>query len=148
MKQNRSQKVLSPKPARILSSGKRVLHRTSSLHAVYGNILNYFERETIPVELHIVDSSEMKRLNKRYRGSNRPTDILSFQTTQPGLLGSLIVDHETAKLQAKEFGHSFEREMKELFIHGVLHLLGFDHESRPEAELMSRYELFFGGRSC
>jgi probable rRNA maturation factor len=85
----------------------------------------------------------MKKLNFKYRGRNATTDILSFSSATRGLLGSLVIDLDTAKEQAKEYKHSLDQEIVELFIHGVLHLLGFDHEKVKDAKIMARYETSF-----
>ena len=80
----------------------------------------------------------MRILNRRYRGIDRTTDVLSFQqmemsqlstiNSQPFLLGDIVINLHKAKRQAAEYGHSFQQEMKKLLIHGLLHLIGFDHE--------------------
>lgn len=80
----------------------------------------------------------MRILNSRYRGIDRTTDVLSFQqmempqlstlNSQPFLLGDIVINLHKAKRQAEEYGHSLQQEMKKLLIHGLLHLIGFDHE--------------------
>lgn len=95
------------------------------------------------VELHFVRSPAMKKMNFKYRGRNQSTDILSFDSFAPGLLGSLVIDLDTAKKQSKEYHHSLDQEITELFIHGVLHLLGFDHETERDAKVMARHERHF-----
>ena len=83
-------------------------------------------------------------LNRRYRGKDRPTDVLSFPLAdeiQPSLLGDVVISVETAACQAQRRGHSFREELQVLLIHGILHLLGYDHEiSRSEAIRMRRKE--------
>lgn len=106
-------------------------------------ICTHFGIERADIELHFVRSPRMKELNQLYRGKNKPTDILSFASDKPPLFGSLVIDVDTAKRQAKEFGHPIKKEIEELFIHGVLHLFGFDHERADEAEIMSAYEYYF-----
>src|SRR5690349_4055414 len=84
------------------------------------------------VSLQIVGASPMSQLNSQYRGKNYPTDILSFPAPpvfrETGLLGELIICLPTLRRQAKEFGHSELFELEVLTVHGVLHLLGLDHE--------------------
>lgn len=94
------------------------------------------------IEIHFVGHTTMKRMNFKFRGRNKATDILSFESFSAGLLGSLVIDIDTARIQAKEYKHSLEQEILELFIHGVLHLLGFDHEKDNEAKMMARHERF------
>ncbi|WP_456470307.1 rRNA maturation RNase YbeY [Caminibacter sp.] len=83
------------------------------------------------VELILTTDEEIKELNKTYRQKDKPTDVLSFPLENiPGMpLGSIVISIDTAKKGAKEFSHSVEDEIKLLFIHGLLHLLGYDHET-------------------
>lgn len=90
-----------------------------------------------------VDSDESKRLNQLYRKKARATDVLSFDSDQKTLSGSLVIDLMMARDQAKTYHHSLERECLELFVHGCLHLAGFDHENEAESYLMKLYELDF-----
>jgi len=91
-----------------------------------------------------VTDPEIHDLNRRYRGKDRPTDVLSFplaDALQPSLLGEVVISVETAARQAQRRGHSLPEELQTLLIHGVLHLLGYDHEvSRSEAIRMHRKE--------
>ena len=87
---------------------------------------------------------EIHTLNRQYRGKDRPTDVLSFplaDALQPSLLGDVVISVETAARQARRRGHSLREELRTLLIHGILHLLGYDHEiSRSEAIRMRRKE--------
>lgn len=82
------------------------------------------------VELVIVDDLEIMELNKVHRGKDAPTDVLSFpvEFAFANFIGSIVISYETAQKAADEFGHSLQDEAKILFVHGLLHLLGFDHE--------------------
>jgi rRNA maturation RNase YbeY len=87
----------------------------------------------------LVHDDEMHRLNRDYRGKDRTTDVLAFAlregeatgTQEPGLLGDVVISLPTAERQARERGHATERELAELLLHGILHLLGYDHERSP-----------------
>ena len=87
----------------------------------------------------LTDDAEMRKLNRQYRGIDRATDVLSFPQDDPPvagmpvLLGDVVISCETAARQARDNGEKIEREMNRLLIHGVLHLLGHDHESDPPA---------------
>jgi probable rRNA maturation factor len=83
------------------------------------------------IELIITHSKEMREINKEYRGKDRATDVLSFPLTDvEGFpLGSIVINIDLAKDAAKSEGHTLRDEIKILFIHGLLHLKGFDHES-------------------
>ncbi len=82
----------------------------------------------------------MRTLNRRYRGKDRTTDVLSFPMREgafadlrPELLGDIVISVPAAERQAKEAGHSLIREIERLLVHGLLHLLGYDHERGPAA---------------
>jgi len=105
------------------------------------------------ISILFVDDEEIRVLNKNYRGKDRTTDVLSFSQLEevknsklqtPNselLLGDVVISLETAKRQAKERGHSFEKEVFILLTHGILHLLGYDHEgNRKMAHEMRRME--------
>ncbi len=77
----------------------------------------------------IVSDRKISQLNKTYRGRKGPTDVLSFEAGQDDYLGDIIISAETAERQARQLGHSLEKELKILMIHGFLHLLGYDHET-------------------
>ena len=85
------------------------------------------------------DNEGIHALNKEYRNIDRPTDVLSFPQidyesgeSAEGALGDIVLSLERADEQAREFGHSFERECAFLCVHSVLHLLGYDHELSDE----------------
>jgi len=89
----------------------------------------------------LIGDSEMRKLNLDYRGVDRPTDVLSFSQTEgefgdiaPDMLGDVVVSVDTALRQAKEAGHALEEELDLLIIHGVLHLLGYDHQKGADEE--------------
>lgn len=96
------------------------------------------------VSVTLTDNEGIQAVNKEYRGIDRPTDVLSFPLTdfnggdeppvnEPTVsLGDIILSLERAEEQAKEFGHSFEREAAFLSVHSTLHLLGYDHETSDE----------------
>lgn len=83
------------------------------------------------IELVLVDDATIQQINNEYRGKDEPTDVLSFpiEPFANAPLGSIVISLDTAKRVAKELNHTVETEIKILFIHGLLHLLGFDHES-------------------
>jgi len=96
------------------------------------NMLEQICTEHTPkeVELLIIDGESMQALNLEHRGMDKTTDVLSFPIDDfpHAPLGSIVINHELAAQKAKELGHSVEEEITLLFIHGMLHLLGFDHE--------------------
>lgn len=101
------------------------------------------------IELIFVDNAAIKELNKNFRNINEPTDVLSFPLKDiPNVpLGTIIISLEYAKNKADELGHTLNDEVALLFIHGLLHLLGFDHEKdngemrAKELELITIFNL-------
>ena len=101
------------------------------------------------VSVSFAMKNEIQRLNKTYRGIDSPTDVLSFpqyedlnEIPKEGdiLLGDVVICVEVAMEQAKEYGHSQERELLYLFTHSILHLLGYDHMDEEEKKEMRRRE--------
>ncbi|ATF12622.1 rRNA maturation RNase YbeY [Brevibacillus sp. HB1.2] len=111
------------------------------------------------VVVTLVNNERIHELNRDYRGVDRPTDVLSFAMNEPGegemeifidedeasefpnMLGDIIISVPKAQEQAEDYGHSFERELGFLTVHGFLHLLGYDHGTpEEEKEMFSRQE--------
>ncbi len=88
----------------------------------------------------LTDDEGIKELNSTYRGIDSPTDVLSFPQEDEHILGDIVISLETAKRQAMEGGHFFHEEICILLIHGILHLIGYDHEEDEEAEEMETRE--------
>ncbi len=92
----------------------------------------------------LVDNKYIHQLNKEYRGIDKETDVISFALEDNideikldfRVLGDIYISVDKARKQAKEFGHSFLRELSFLTIHGLLHLLGYDHMTKEEEEIM------------
>jgi len=83
------------------------------------------------VELVALDSDKMKELNKTFRGKDESTDVLSFplQSVENAPIGSIVINIDRVKDAASTYGHNFDDEFALLFLHGLLHLLGYDHET-------------------
>lgn len=77
----------------------------------------------------ITGDAELRRLNRDFLSKDYPTDVLSFPSADPASLGDLAISLGRARAQAREWGHSLETEVCILMLHGLLHLLGMDHES-------------------
>ncbi|MCI7103631.1 MAG: rRNA maturation RNase YbeY [Campylobacter sp.] len=101
------------------------------------------------VELVFVNNDEMREINHEQRGIDKATDVLSFPYEQVsgGLMGSVVISTDTASRVASELGHSIEYEIALLFLHGVLHILGYDHEidngqmRQKEKEVIEHFSL-------
>ncbi len=77
----------------------------------------------------ITDDAELRRLNKQFRGKNEATDVLSFPSADHERLGEIAISYDRAREQAAALGHRTEDEIRILMLHGLLHLLGMDHET-------------------
>jgi probable rRNA maturation factor len=78
----------------------------------------------------VTGDADLRRLNRQFRGQDYPTDVLSFPAAPPAAsLGSLAISLARARSQARQFGHGLEHEVEILMLHGLLHLLGMDHET-------------------
>lgn len=119
------------------------------------------EREEVSgeVSLTFVDNERIHELNREFRGVDRPTDVLSFAMNEqgedeldiyvdedeladfPNMLGDIVISIPKTHEQAADYGHSFERELGFLAVHGFLHLIGYDHMNEAdEKEMFSRQE--------
>ena len=109
----------------------------------------------VDVYITLTNNEEIHKINKEYRDVDRPTDVLSFPMYERDeiaglkndtndeiekILGDIIVSIEKVREQAKEYGHSFERELAYLVTHGMLHLLGYDHMIEEEKTVMRKRE--------
>jgi probable rRNA maturation factor len=105
----------------------------------------------VEVSLTFVDDEQIRVLNREYRAKDTATDVLSFPQDDedgfmsipgmPQVLGDIVISLPRAEEQAETFGHSLEREVVYLAVHGLLHLLGFDHEDEEgRAEMRAREE--------
>jgi probable rRNA maturation factor len=102
------------------------------------------------LSIRISSSAEMRDLNRRFRRKNKPTDVLSFPADTPKLAGDIAISAEIAAANADELGHSVDTELKILILHGLLHLVGYDHETdagemqAKESRLRQRLKLPVG----
>ena len=99
---------------------------------------------TYEVTLLLTDDEEMQALNRTWRGKDAPTNVLSFpleeRISEPGLLGDVALAYETTLKEAREANLVLADHISHLVVHGVLHLVGFDHEQDEEAERMENLE--------
>lgn len=107
------------------------------------------------IELIITNNESIRELNREYREKNNPTDVLSFPLETPFTeqsvfdipLGTIVISADFVKEKAKTYGHAEQDELKLLFIHGLLHLLGYDHETddgemrQKEREIIEQFGL-------
>lgn len=108
-------------------------------------ILGLLDQNRAELSIALVEDREIQRLNSRYRHKDEPTDVLSFASGEvlPGgvlLLGDVVISLEKAGRQARAARRTLEKEVEALLIHGILHLLGYNHERREEARVMRALE--------
>ncbi len=105
--------------------------------------------ERAELSVTFLKDDKIRALNKEYRNKDKVTDVLSFpmyedfsEFPEEGeiALGDVVINKEQAQTQAEEYGHSFDRELVYLFIHSVLHLLGYDHENKEDKKAMRKRE--------
>ena len=99
------------------------------------------------VSIVLTDDEQIQQLNKQYRHVDSPTDVLAFAMREgidadlnPHLLGDIVISVQTAHQQALDVGHGLDIELALLAVHGMLHLLGYDHETSDEATVMREKE--------
>ena len=156
---------VDPSPHRpdmeILLSNNQNQHPVDSkaLQSQIGQLLEKLGETQCELSLLLTDDAEIRRLNKTYRNLDHATDVLSFPQDEDAvnesgdtLLGDVVISVETAARQAEEHHLSFNEELILLAIHGILHLLGYDHERSPQdARIMKDktqviFETLFPGR--
>ncbi len=130
-------------PEEIGENVRKAIEKVGELYGV--------ENEEVSVTL--TDNAYIHSLNKEYRGIDRPTDVLSFalnESEEPKIegktgtntLGDIVISVERAGEQAEEYGHSLRREVAFLTVHGMLHLLGYDHVEDAQREEMEKEQRF------
>ena len=102
-------------------------------------VLDAIGKSNWQATIAFVSDERIRQLNKQFRGLDRATDVLSFPADDEARLGDIAVSAETAARQAKENGLTFDNEIAQLILHGLLHLCGYDHET--DKGEMNRLEL-------
>ncbi len=135
------QRMFREKPPEISAGGKSLVIVRESIAGLSAATLARFvlrARRAVglrgKVNVRVTDDRELRALNRRFRGKDKPTDVLSFPAAQSAnplsklLAGDLAISLDIAKANAQRLGHSPAQEIKILVLHGILHLAGFDHE--------------------
>lgn len=94
------------------------------------------EKRSGGVSLLLTDDHAIHTLNREFRQVDKPTDVLSFPSDEPGFLGDIAISVPCAKRQAEDYGHSIEREIAFLTVHAMLHLFGYDHIVSADEDVM------------
>jgi probable rRNA maturation factor len=141
-------------PVEIVRRGAGKQFPSRRLKKVALTVLGLVEQENVELSLALIGNAEMQKLNAKYRRMNHPTDVLSFPMEEKllqetRLLGDVIISVEQAAEQARERRRTLDEEMTTLLIHGIVHLLGYDHErSAKDARIMRRLEKKILGQLC
>jgi probable rRNA maturation factor len=107
-------------------------------------VLRVLEVDVDDLAIAFVDDEAIRELNRKFRGKNKPTDVLTFPGDDGSHLGDIVISLDTARRQAVDEKHSLPTEVKYLLLHGILHALGYDHET-DEGE-MNALEVKVRGR--
>ena len=146
----------------VLNQQKKVRVETAPLETFLAEILRELNLSSSEVAVALVSNAEIAKWNKKYLNKMGPTDVLSFPAlsrhraarftrakptpgkrppSSGGWLGDIAISPETARRYAEKNGRSLDSELRVLMLHGVLHLLGYDHESPTDYGAMDREEL-------
>ncbi len=114
------------------------------LDSIYKKFCEEFNIENKNINLYFTDDSEIRKLNKQYRGLDKPTDVLSFplKDEYDELLGQIVISYETARKQSQ----NLNKEIIHLFIHSLLHLIGYTHNTEKEYNKMKKIEEKYLGK--
>jgi probable rRNA maturation factor len=123
----------------VVNRQRRVKIDTGAWASFAGKALDAIGKRDSSATVAFVSDRSIRKLNRQFRGVDKATDVLSFPADEPDNLGDVAVSLETAARQAKENGLSFENEIAQLILHGLLHLSGYDHET--DNGEMNRMEL-------
>ena len=133
----------------IFNETEEELKELETINELMQYTLKYEKVENAEFNIIIIDNQRIKEINKEYRGIDKETDVISFAlmdndscNTDDGILrlGDIYISIDKVKSQAKEYNHSEDREISFLAVHGLLHLLGYNHEEDEEKKVMRSLE--------
>ena len=125
----------------IFNETNEKIKELSGLKGLLNYALDYLKLDNVEFNIIIIDNPRIHEMNKEYRGVDRETDVITFaledhkdiEFEDVRILGDVYISIDKARSQSEEYGHSLKREISFLAIHGLLHLLGYDH-MKPEDE--------------
>jgi probable rRNA maturation factor len=123
----------------VVNRQRRVQIDTEAWSTFASRALNAIGKNDSSATIAFISDKRIRELNRQFRGLDKATDVLSFPAEEENNLGDVAVSVETAAVQAKENGLSFDDEIAQLILHGLLHLCGYDHET--DNGEMNRLEL-------
>lgn len=132
----------------IINNTSTNISEINELNEFVNYAIKFMNLENVMFNIVVVNDDEMHKINKEYRGIDRTTDVISFALeddktfikTEIRILGDIYISLDKAKEQAMSYGHSLKREISFLTIHGILHLLGYDHMNEKEEKEMFRLQ--------
>jgi probable rRNA maturation factor len=137
-------KAIAKLPLLIFHDYKTLSYPKKSILAA---AMRIYKKEKIPAlkKTHVILCSNHKiiKLNSMFLHRNRATDVISFNYGENDLLGEIYISLQRAKAQAKEYKVTYNNEVLRLFVHGMFHLLGFDHETVKDKKKMQKKEIIF-----
>ena len=139
---------------RIANRQRRIPLRVETYRTLAEKVLHALGQPDAEISLSFISDRRIQSLNRIYRGKDQPTDVLAFSLayskpvkvkknvdqSPPPFLGDVVISVPTARRQARERRHGLRREIARLMIHGILHLLSYDHEKPADARRMRRKE--------
>ncbi len=127
----------------IINTTSEEIKETEEIRKLIDYAINYQNLDSLIFNVIFVDNEKIRELNREYRNIDKTTDVISFALEDYQdihydfrLLGDIYISIPKAEEQAKEYGHSFLREISFLTIHGFLHLLGYDHKKEQDEKIM------------
>ena len=128
----------------VFNETKEKIKELDGLKGLLDYALKYLKLENVEFNVIIIDNPRIHEMNKEYRGVDRETDVITFaledhkdiEFEDVRLLGDIYISIDKARSQAIEYGHSLKREISFLAIHGLLHLLGYDHMNPDDEKVM------------
>lgn len=128
----------------VFNETKENIEELEGLKDFLYKIAEYEKLDNVIFNVIIVDNEKIRKINKEYRNIDRETDVISFaleddktyNRTDFRILGDIYISIDKARSQAKEYGHSLKRELYFLSVHGFFHLLGYDHQTKEDEEVM------------
>jgi len=133
-------------PVEIVRRGGGRKYPNPRFKKIAAAVLDVLDQGQAELSIALIGNTEMRKLNSKYRYKDYPTDVLSFPAdedlpSQARILGDVVISVQKAQEQARDRGRTLDQEMITLLIHGVVHLLGYDHERSPkDARVMGRLE--------
>ncbi|MEG0022283.1 MAG: rRNA maturation RNase YbeY [Bacilli bacterium] len=122
---------------------KKEINETEDIKKVIEVAIEHEKLDNLEFNIIIVDNDYIHELNKNYRKTDRPTDVITFALEDyedikldHRMLGDIYISYDKAISQSKEYGHSLKREICFLAVHGFLHLLGYDHMNEEDEKIM------------